>query len=169
MQQLSACGYVCFFVLYDCRLCARFHALVSFSAAKTQDQMQSRFFLNVVVGQRATVFQLLAGKNQTLLIGRNALFVLNLLLDLLNVVARLDVERNRLSCECFDKDLHFCQSWLVVVSVDRLGTFFFQPVCFLCLIILVCLSTQSQTLHSIVRSTNFRSVRVIVCMGRSAR
>jgi len=124
MQQLSACGYVCFFVLYDCRLCARFHALVSFSAAKTQDQMQSRFFLNVVVGQRATVFQLLAGKNQTLLIGRNALFVLNLLLDLLNVVARLDVERNRLSCECFDKDLHFCQSWLVVVSVDRLGTFF---------------------------------------------
>ena len=38
--------------------------------------MQGRFFLDVVVRERATVFELLAGKNQTLLIRGNGLFVL---------------------------------------------------------------------------------------------
>ena len=42
------------------------------SASQAQDQMEGGLFLNVVVGKRATVFQLLAGENQPLLIRRNA-------------------------------------------------------------------------------------------------
>ena len=34
--------------------------------------MESRLLLDVVVGESATVFQLLAGEDQTLLIGRDA-------------------------------------------------------------------------------------------------
>lgn len=38
------------------------------TTAETQDQVQSGFFLDVVVGQGAVVFQLFAGKDETLLI-----------------------------------------------------------------------------------------------------
>jgi hypothetical protein len=48
--------------------------------------MESRLLLDVVVGQRAAVLQLLAGEDQTLLIGRDALLVLNLLLHRLDRV-----------------------------------------------------------------------------------
>ena len=40
--------------------------------------MQGGFLLNVVVGQCAAIFQLLAGEDQTLLIWWDALLVLNL-------------------------------------------------------------------------------------------
>jgi len=40
--------------------------------------VQGRLFLDVVVAERATIFQLLAGKDQTLLVWWNALLVLKL-------------------------------------------------------------------------------------------
>jgi hypothetical protein len=48
--------------------------------------MESRLLLDVVVGQGATVFKLLACKDQALLIRRNALLVLDLALDVVNSV-----------------------------------------------------------------------------------
>lgn len=36
-----------------------------------QDEVQSRLFLDVVVGERTAVFELLAGENQALLVWRN--------------------------------------------------------------------------------------------------
>ena len=42
------------------------------SAAKTKDEMEGRLLLDVVVGQSATIFQLLSGEDQTLLIGRDS-------------------------------------------------------------------------------------------------
>ena len=42
------------------------------TTAQTQDQVQRGLLLNVVVGQGAAVFQLLAGKNQTLLVWGDA-------------------------------------------------------------------------------------------------
>jgi len=50
------------------------------AAAQTQHEVQSRLLLNVVVGQRAPVLELLAGEDEALLIRRDALLVLNLLL-----------------------------------------------------------------------------------------
>merc|ERR1719253_1548433 len=48
------------------------------ATAETQDQMQSRFFLNVVVRQGAAILQLFASKDQALLIWRDAFLILNL-------------------------------------------------------------------------------------------
>lgn len=59
--------------------------------------MKCRFLSNVVIGQSTIIFKLLAGKNQTLLIGRDPLLVLDLALDGLNVVTGFDIESDCLS------------------------------------------------------------------------
>jgi hypothetical protein len=59
--------------------------------------MQGGFFLDVVVRQRAAVLELLAGENEALLIRRNAFLVLDLALDVVDGVARLDLERDGLA------------------------------------------------------------------------
>ena len=46
--------------------------------------MECRLLLNVVVTQRLSILQLLARKDQALLVRRDALLVLDLLLDVLN-------------------------------------------------------------------------------------
>ena len=68
--------------------------------------MEGGFLLNVVIRQRATVLQLLARKDQALLIGRNAFLVLDLLFDVVNRVRGLDFQRNGLASKGFDEDLH---------------------------------------------------------------
>ena len=52
------------------------------STAKTQHQMQGRLLLDIVIRQGAAVLELLASKDKTLLVRRDALLVLNLRLDL---------------------------------------------------------------------------------------
>lgn len=68
------------------------------SASKTQNKMQSTLLLNVIIRESATVFQLLSGKNQSLLIRRNAFLVLDLGFHIIDCVARLHIERNSLTC-----------------------------------------------------------------------
>ena len=65
------------------------------ASSQTQHQMKRRLFLYVIVGQSATVLELLAGKDQTLLIGRYALFVLNFSLNIFDRVTGLDLILNR--------------------------------------------------------------------------
>ena len=48
------------------------------TATKSQDQVESGLLLNVVVRESAAVLKLLSGEDKTLLIGRNALLVLDL-------------------------------------------------------------------------------------------
>ena len=62
--------------------------------------------LDVVVGERAAVLELLAREDEALLIRRNALLVLNLLLHVLDRVAGLDIERDGLARQSLDEDLH---------------------------------------------------------------
>jgi len=69
--------------------------------------MQRTFLLDVIVRQGPTIFQLFSGKNQPLLIRRNPFFVLNLGLNVLNRIRRLNLEGDRLSSKSFHKDLHF--------------------------------------------------------------
>ena len=76
------------------------------STAKAEHEVQRRFLLDVVVRKRAAVLELLAGKDQALLIGGNALLVLDLLLHVLDGVRRLDVEGDGLAREGLDEDLH---------------------------------------------------------------
>jgi hypothetical protein len=56
------------------------------TATETEDQVESRLLLDVVVGKSAAVLELLAGEDQTLLIRGNALLVLDLGLDIVNLL-----------------------------------------------------------------------------------
>jgi len=56
------------------------------SSTQTQDQVEGRLLLDVVVRQGAPVLQLLAGEDETLLVRGDALLVLDLGLDVLNGV-----------------------------------------------------------------------------------
>ena len=68
--------------------------------------MQRRFHVDVVVTQSAAVLELPAGEDEARRSTRDALLVLDLLLDVVDRVRRLDVERDRLASECFYEDLH---------------------------------------------------------------
>lgn len=69
--------------------------------------MQGGFLLNVVVTQGTTIFQLLSGKDETLLIRGDTFLVLNLGLDVVNGIRGFDIQSDGLSCKSFDKDLMF--------------------------------------------------------------
>jgi hypothetical protein len=75
------------------------------AATKAKHQMQCRFLLNVVVTQSATILELLSSKDETLLIGWDTLLVLNLGLDVINGIRRLDIEGDGLPGQSFDENL----------------------------------------------------------------
>ena len=54
------------------------------ATAQAQHQVQGRLLLNVVVAESATILELLACKDEALLVRRNALLVLNLRLHVVN-------------------------------------------------------------------------------------
>ena len=62
-----------------------------------------------------TILELLAREDQALLVGRDALLVLDLLLHVVDRVRRLDVERDGLTREGLDEDL--CGRYAVIVCV----------------------------------------------------
>ncbi|KFV01739.1 hypothetical protein N340_08256, partial [Tauraco erythrolophus] len=76
------------------------------ATSQAQHQVQGGLLLDVVVGQGAPIFQLLASKDEPLLVGGNALLVLDLGLDVLNGVAGLDLQGDGLPCQGLHKDLH---------------------------------------------------------------
>jgi len=76
------------------------------ATSESQDEVESGFFLDVVVGEGSAIFELLASENESLLVGWNAFLVLDLGLDIFNGVGGLHIKSNSLSCEGFDEDLH---------------------------------------------------------------
>merc|ERR1712240_849926 len=52
------------------------------TSSQAEDEIEGRLLLDVVVGQSTTILQLLASENQTLLVGRDALFVLDFGFDI---------------------------------------------------------------------------------------
>ena len=68
--------------------------------------MQSRLFLDVVIGQGATIFELLSGEDETLLIWGNTLLILNLGLDVFDGVRGFNFKGDCLASERLNKDLH---------------------------------------------------------------
>ena len=67
--------------------------------------MESRFFLDVVIRESATILQLLSCKYQTLLIRGNTLLVLDLGLDIVNGIRRLNIKSNGLTSKGLNKNL----------------------------------------------------------------
>jgi hypothetical protein len=64
--------------------------------------VESGLLLDVVVGQGATVLELLTSEDQALLVRWDTLLVLNLGLDVVDGVGRLDLEGDGLASEGLD-------------------------------------------------------------------
>jgi hypothetical protein len=86
------------------------------TTSESQHQVQSRLLLDVVVAQGTTILQLLTSEDQSLLIRWDALLILNLALDGLNGITGLDIQRNCLTREGLDEDLH-----LIYESAQKVG------------------------------------------------
>jgi hypothetical protein len=71
--------------------------------------MQRRFLLHVVVRERPALLQLLPSKNESLLLGRDALLVLNFALDHVDRIARLDFKCDGFPGQVLHKHLHAVQ------------------------------------------------------------
>ena len=76
------------------------------TSSKSEDEMESGLLLDVVVGEGSSVFKLLSGKDESLLIRWDSFFILNLSLDVFNGVSRLDVKSDCLARQGLDKNLH---------------------------------------------------------------
>ena len=72
----------------------------------TKNQMKRRLLLNIIVGESATVLQLLPRKNEPLLIRWDTLLILDLTLDALDRVALLYIQSNGLAGKRLHEDLH---------------------------------------------------------------
>ena len=67
--------------------------------------MQGRLLLNVVIREGTSIFKLLPGKDQTLLIRRDTFFVLNLGLHIVDGVGGLDIQGDGFTGEGFHENL----------------------------------------------------------------
>jgi streptomycin 6-kinase len=76
------------------------------SSSKSEDEMEGRLFLDVVVGEGSAVFELLSSEDESLLIGRDTLLVLDLGLDILDSVCWLDIKGDGLTSQGLYEDLH---------------------------------------------------------------
>ena len=76
------------------------------SSSQSKSEVERRLLLDVVVGESAAIVELLAAKDQSLFVGMNALLGLDLLLDLMDGLGRLDLESDRHAIEGLDVDLH---------------------------------------------------------------
>jgi hypothetical protein len=94
------------------------------STAETEDQVEGRLLLDVtaacqkrvrcewrgkvnsLVTQGTTILELFAGEDETLLVGGDALLVLDFGLDIVDGIGGLDLEGDGLSGESLNEDLH---------------------------------------------------------------
>merc|ERR1711874_281253 len=76
------------------------------SATESQNEVESRFLLDVVVGERSTILKLFTSEDETLLIWGDSLLVLDLGLDILDGIRGLNLQCNGLASKSLDKDLH---------------------------------------------------------------
>jgi hypothetical protein len=103
------------------------------AATETEDKVKHRILLDVVSREGAAIFELLSGKDETLLIERDSFLVLNFGFDVIDRMRRLDFQDNGFAGESFDKDLHTTGETdeveggflLIVVIGERAAVYFF--------------------------------------------
>jgi hypothetical protein len=76
------------------------------ATTEAEHEVECGLLLDVVVLECAAVFKLLSGEDESLLIWRDALLVLDLGLHIFDGVTGLDIKSDRLACEGLDEDLH---------------------------------------------------------------
>lgn len=84
------------------------HLLLALLTTTTQAQHQVKgaLLLDVVVAQGTAILELLTSKDESLLVGGNALLVLDLGLDIVDSIGRLHLKGDRLPREGLDENLH---------------------------------------------------------------
>jgi hypothetical protein len=70
------------------------------TTTKAENQVKGGLLLDVVVGQGAAILKLLSSEDQTLLVRGNSLLVLDLALDIVNGIGRLDLKSDGLAGDC---------------------------------------------------------------------
>ena len=75
------------------------------TSTKTENKVESRLLLDVVIRKGTAILELLTSKDKTLLIRRNSFLILDLGLDVVNRVGRLHVQGNGLSGKGFHENL----------------------------------------------------------------
>ena len=76
------------------------------ATAKTEDEMKGRLLLDVVIGKSSAILKLFASKDETLLIWRDSLLILDLGFDVLDGVRGLDFQGDGLAGEGLNENLH---------------------------------------------------------------
>ena len=103
----AAYYYCCFHSSGMARFASRLTSPLHLQATpQAKHQEQRGLLLNIVITQSTPVVELLAGEDEALLVGRHALLVVNLLLDVLDSVTRVHVEGDGAAHESLDEDLH---------------------------------------------------------------
>jgi hypothetical protein len=72
------------------------------TTTQTKDKVEGGFLLDVVIGESSAIFKLLSCEDQALLVWRDAFLVLNLGLDVIDGVGRLNLESDGLAGEGLD-------------------------------------------------------------------
>ena len=68
------------------------------TTTQPQDEVEGGLLLDVVVREGPAILELLAGEDESLLVRGDALLVLDLGLDIVDGVGRLDLEGDSLAC-----------------------------------------------------------------------
>ena len=76
------------------------------TTTKSEDQVKSWLFLDVIVRKSATIFELFSSEDKALLIWGDTLLVLDLGLHVLNGVRGLDIKSDGLTSKSLNEDLH---------------------------------------------------------------
>merc|ERR1712093_910793 len=76
------------------------------TTTESEDKMESGLLLDVVILESTSILKLLSSEDESLLIWRDALLVLDLGLHVLNGVALLNIESDGLSSKSLHEDLH---------------------------------------------------------------
>ena len=76
------------------------------TTSKSENQVEGRFLLNVIVRESSAIFKLLSSEDKTLLVWRNTFFVLDLSLDVFNSICRLNFKGDCFTSEGLDENLH---------------------------------------------------------------
>jgi len=77
------------------------------TTSKSENKVESRFFLDVVIGKSASIFELFSSEDESLLIRRNSFLILDLSLHVIDGIGGLDVKSDSLAGEGLDENLHF--------------------------------------------------------------
>jgi len=78
----------------------------SHTTSKSEDEMEGRLLLDVVVGKGSSILKLLTGENESLLIWWDTFLILDLSFDVLDGVCWFDIKGDGLTSESLDEDLH---------------------------------------------------------------